>query len=437
MKYLLFISVLVLVGCNPTQKLQRADKRAKASLQALVVDSKRFKENFTGFVLYDPKEDRTLFDQYGDKYFTPASNTKIFTFYACLKILGDSIPALKYAVTGDSLIFWGTGDPSFLNPKVKNGRTLKFLKNRDEKLFYAPQYLSSHFGPGWAWDDYNGAYSPEKCAFPIYGNMIQFRKRKDQTEGTTIPVYFKRHLKKSNGRSNHVQRNIHNNDITYSYRGVGSAYSKNIPFRFSNQLLLKLLKEATGKEVQSYWKLSKIKNKGKTFYSVATDDVLKKMMQPSDNFLAEQLLLVCASVLNRPLSSRGTIKYVVENFLKDLPDHPQWRDGSGLSRYNLFTPRSVVVLLKKIQQEYGLERVLPLFPAGGQSGTIRKWYKGDPPYVFAKTGTLSNNHCLSGYLKTKSGRILIFSFMNNHYLGSSTPYKREMEKVLRYIYESY
>ena len=74
------------------------------------------------------------------------------------------------------------------------------------------------------------------------------------------------------------------------------------------------------------------------------------------------------------------------------------------------------------------ERLFHIFPAGGKSGTIEKWYGGKAePYVFAKTGTLSNKHCLSGYIKTESGRLLIFSFMHNNYVGSPEPVKKEME----------
>lgn len=164
------------------------------------------------------------------------------------------------------------------------------------------------------------------------------------------------------------------------------------------------------------------------------------MLQPSDNFIAEQLLLVTAAEMGWPLNGRKVIEYMKENYLSEMPDEPQWVDGSGLSRYNMFTPRSVIWLLQQIDSEFDDERTLfSLMPAGGESGTIENWYAaadGREPFVFAKTGTLSNNHCLSGYIITESGRKLLFSFMNNHYVTSSSVVKEEMNKVLQYIREN-
>jgi D-alanyl-D-alanine carboxypeptidase/D-alanyl-D-alanine-endopeptidase (penicillin-binding protein 4) len=96
-------------------------------------------------------------------------------------------------------------------------------------------------------------------------------------------------------------------------------------------------------------------------------------------------------------------------------------------------------LLEKIKQELTEEQMLSLLSVGGVDGTIRSWYKSDDdePYIFAKTGTLSNNHSLSGFIRTKSGKLLTFSFMHNNYNSSSTPVKLEMEKTLRLIRDSY
>ncbi|MBT8297032.1 MAG: D-alanyl-D-alanine carboxypeptidase, partial [Maribacter sp.] len=84
------------------------------------------------------------------------------------------------------------------------------------------------------------------------------------------------------------------------------------------------------------------------------------------------------------------------------------------------------------------ERLFLFFPEGGQSGTLEDWYPGDPnPYIYAKTGSLGNNHNLSGYLITKSGKTLIFSFMNNHFMESSSEIKKRMQGIFERIRDTY
>ena len=91
-----------------------------------------------------------------------------------------------------------------------------------------------------------------------------------------------------------------------------------------------------------------------------------------------------------------------------------------------------------LNNDIGLERLLPILAKGGKSGTIKDWYAGgdlenNDPYVFAKTGTIRNVHCLSGFLKAKSGRWYVFSFMHNNFPGASSTVKRPMGKVLKYL----
>ena len=167
------------------------------------------------------------------------------------------------------------------------------------------------------------------------------------------------------------------------------------------------------------------------------DSLYQEMMQESDNFIAEQLLLVCADKVSDTLKSEIAIDYVKKKFLFDLPDEPIWMDGSGLSRYNLFTPRSIVRLWEKIYALVPRERLFGLLAVGGESGTIKNYHKAEKPYVFAKTGSLSNNHCLSGYLVTKTGRTFIFSWMNNNFAAPTKDVRIRMETVLKKIYESY
>jgi serine-type D-Ala-D-Ala carboxypeptidase/endopeptidase (penicillin-binding protein 4) len=175
----------------------------------------------------------------------------------------------------------------------------------------------------------------------------------------------------------------------------------------------------------------------KTLYSMPADSLYKEMMQESDNFIAEQLLLMCANVLSDSLQPEIAIRYMKKNHLMDLPDDPRWIDGSGLSRYNLFTPRSMVKLWEKIYETVPSERLFPILAIGGKTGTVKNHYKNEPPYLYGKTGTLSNNHSLSGYLITRKGRTFIFSFMSNNHPATAATVRTEMEKILKEIYRKY
>ena len=174
------------------------------------------------------------------------------------------------------------------------------------------------------------------------------------------------------------------------------------------------------------------------YYSQKSDDVYREMMENSDNFLAEHLLILASSTLSGKLNSGQVIEFSKKNFLKDLKQQPEWFDGSGLSRYNLFTPFSFVQVLEKMYNEFPENRLQSIFPVGGKTGTIKNRYKDSAsPYIYAKTGTLNNNVTLSGYLKTKSGRTLIFSLLNNNSTKDLTLIRNENEKLLRLVRDHY
>ena len=401
-------------------------------------ESEIFAQNFTGFSLYDPGSKKFIIDHNGEKYFTPASNTKLFTFYAGLKVLGDSVPALKYVLRNDSLLFWGTGDPSFLHPDHSQQWAFKFLKNRTEQLFlYQDHFATEHFGPGWAWDDYNEYYSVEKAPFPIYGNMVRFFLNDQGRPPKMSPDYFNLLTRESKEAADDypVKRGLGDNLFMYQAQELDGNIIKDVPFRYSNKLFIELLSDTLGQEVQLVDQLPD--EEPITVYGLPVDSLYKVMLQDSDNFIAEQIILLCSSQKFNLLSSELTIDYVKENFLSDLPDDPIWVDGSGLSRYNLFTPRTMIRLLEKIYQEVPEDRLFALLPTGGENGTIKNWYKNDQPYIYAKTGSLNNNHALSGYLITKKGQRLIFSFMNNNFITEPAEIKEEMQRMLYDIHQNY
>ncbi len=152
-------------------------------------------------------------------------------------------------------------------------------------------------------------------------------------------------------------------------------------------------------------------------------------MHRSDNFFAEQSLLMVSNELLGYMSDEKIIDSLLKTDFKDLPQKPRWADGSGLSRYNLFTPQDFVTILNKMKTEFGMERIKLILPTGGE-GTIRSYYKDDSGYIFGKTGTLSGVVAFSGFIYTKKGKLLIFSTLVNNHNGSATDVRRAIEKFL-------
>jgi D-alanyl-D-alanine carboxypeptidase/D-alanyl-D-alanine-endopeptidase (penicillin-binding protein 4) len=392
-------------------------------------------QDHTGFALFDLEKRKSVFEYKSGHYFTPASNTKIFTLFSCLALLGDSVPGLNYVEEKDSLIFWGTGDPSFLYKEVyNNGRIYNFLKLSDRPLYFSDHnYHTTNFGSGWAWDDYNDYYSAERSAFPIYGNLLSIRS---SPHVVIEPPYFKSYVKNGVPEAKaKLIRRPETNEFTYHPGFVSKRFEADVPFKVAGELTANLLSDTLRKMVRLIEK--PMPPKAQTIYSLPVDSLYKIMMQESDNFIAEQLLLICSQHLSDTLKPEIAIDFITKNFLHDLRDEPQWVDGSGLSRYNLFTPRSIVQLWEKIYYRLPRERLFKLLATGGRSGTIKRWYSANPPFIFGKTGSLSNNHCLSGYLITKKGKTLIFSFMNNNFTSSVNDIRQNMDKILRLIYEKY
>jgi D-alanyl-D-alanine carboxypeptidase/D-alanyl-D-alanine-endopeptidase (penicillin-binding protein 4) len=448
----LFLLTATACSIEKTVIRKKAPESHQNSLAQLFKNSGTLNSYFVGFELYDPQADSIIYAQNEKKYFTPASNTKLYTFYTALKYLTGKLPALTYVIHSDSLIFWGTGDPSFLRPGRDNGNVYQFLKNSTKHLYFSDSnFKEKRFGPGWAWDDYTASWEKERSPLPMYGNLVHFSARKVTTthlinkgEGIHVsPSFFSNHLAEINKPDEYnqslINRGMINNEFEYSSQSDTSRFTRSIPYHYTPRLITEMLSDTLHKPVKYIRK--KLPPNAQTIYSVPTDSVYKHMLLPSDNFIAEQLLLVVAAQLAHPLNTTWVIHKMEHTYLKGIPDPPQWFDGSGLSRYDLFTPRDMIWILRHIRAEFSDDKQLfELLPAGGKTGTLHTWLaprEGDQPYVFAKTGTLKNNHCLTGFIKTKTGRVLLFSFMNNHYVTSSSVTNRAMEKVLWYIHEHY
>jgi D-alanyl-D-alanine carboxypeptidase/D-alanyl-D-alanine-endopeptidase (penicillin-binding protein 4) len=427
------LSICLLTSCS-------TDKIISKKVAKEFKNSQAIKQYQVGFALYNPTDKKMVFEKDADKYFTPASNTKLYTFFASLKMIPDLMPALKYVERNDSLIFWGTGDPAFLQFAVKDKSAYNFLLASNKKLFFAPgRYSGTFFGDGWAWDDYDYYYQPEITEMPIMDNMVTSTyagPNKINIEPKVFAPCFEIDSTKTTG-SFQVTRDFLTNRFHYPVVTVKPDYNQQNPYKTSTQVTVEVLSDTLHKPVGII--NLKIPSDAKTLPGAKRDSVLKHLMLPSDNFIAEHLLLVCSNQIGDTLSTVKAIQYITKNYLSFLPDKVKWVDGSGLSRQNLFTPRDNVYLLDSIYRLVNNpEKLFDMLPAGGKSGTLKSAYpKTDKPFVYGKTGSLGGVHNQSGYVLTKKGKTYIYSFMNNNFVKPTAEVRAEMVRIVTYIHDNF
>jgi len=427
------IVLYILTGCSVSKQI------AKQANSILLKDSS-ISTGHIGICIYEPATNKYWYTYNDTHYFIPASNTKLFTLYAGMKYLGDSLPAAKILEYADEICMTATGDPTLLNSEYSFQPLYNFLVATSKYIQMIPSaWQADHLGKGWAWDDYSSDYMAERSALPVYGNLVTFNGKKDfiqfypkvsKIEKITINSPDTGHDFISK-----VQRRIDQNvfDITL---GASRPNKIQIPFRTSELLSFALLSDTIKKPIGFFKDAFTNPVKIFTLHSQPTDSLFKPMMHRSDNFFAEQTLLMASNEHLGYMNDEKIIDTILNTDLKDVPQRPKWVDGSGLSRYNLFTPKSLVYILNKMKIEFGLERMKVILPTGGE-GTLSSYYKKDAGFIYAKTGTLSNNCAVSGYLITNKGKLLIFSILTNNYITGATPIRHAAERFLEGIREKY
>ncbi len=411
----------------------------KSPLEKYFETNAVFRESHSGLLVYDMDEKTTVFEHNAHRHFVPASNVKLLTYFAAVQMAGDSIPALEYCIANDTLYFTGTGDPTLLYSEFGHGKTMHFLSKNKLPLVHIPKPINGQrFGPGWAWDDYPYYYSAEKSPFPIYGNLVDFHKEITEDRVGVTPDYFENNLTVSQDSSiidYEMARDEKANEFNLKFHGSPLEVDRQIPFIYSGGLFEKLLSDTL--EAPIFHEDAFPDCTKKTLYSVPTDSVSKYILTVSDNFLAEQMLLVLSNQLGDTLNAQKSMNYIMENHLSELKDQIKWVDGSGLSRYNLVTPAALSAVLEKLYAQTPKEKLYQLLPESGKSGSLKNSFLQLTGHLHAKTGSMSHVYNLSGYLETKSGKTLIFSFMNNNFNVSFTELKAEMEKVLAVFVNEY
>lgn len=416
LKYSILISLFLVIGCSSVKKTLNTQ-----------LQKDPLRNSFHGLVVVDAHSQKTIYDQNGDRYFLPASNTKVVTFYTGVKMLPKNIPTLKYAVSNDTLFIEGTGDPSWLHPHLKDSTAIQWLKKQGTIALYLNNIEEDRYGPGWAWEDYDTYFSPERGSLPLYANVVTL-SAVDSLQ--VSPSYFAESVSLQKKPKSRVEFS------NQFFIDPMEQDTLEVPYITDKNITKALLETVLEKEILLVEHFPDTPKQ--TLYGMETDSIYKQMLYKSDNFLAEQLLIAASSTISDTLGTKRAMDYMLEHDYSDLSQKPRWVDGSGLSRYNLFTPRSFVEILQKLHNEVPEERLFGIFPMWGPSSTVKEWE--DPttePFLFAKSGSFGNNYNLSGYVKTKSGKLLIFSFMNNHFRIPSSEVRKTMYETLKELYLTY
>ena len=405
-----------------------------------------------GFVIYDPKTKKVISSYNENTPLVPASTTKLLTTETALNLLGENYrwnTQLEYSGTVDengvltgNLYIVGSGDPSLGTNKVgassyreiidtfKEALSTEGIKKVNGDIIIQTALFKgniSRLPENVVWLENNNYYLPVGATKEINpANERLIVKRAMPTE--SVKKYF--------------YVSPYTNQMVYAekYEGDGVLTTKlpDAPAFLANSFRATLVKSGiavTGKvQTKTVDGQPEIRKTINVYKSPTLADIVYYTNQRSDNSLAEALLKT-VGYFKKGNQTPDSGREVVTEHLKDVAfdfEGLNYMDGSGLSRNNKVTPISQVKYLTSLMGTKYYQTYFNSLPIGGQSGTLKKMFlENGNGQVFAKTGTLNKVKTLAGYIKTNSGKTLVFSLLVNNYAGSVDMVKKRMEQIIQ------
>ena len=280
-------------------------------------------------------------------------------------------------------------------------------------------------------------YMVERNSFPVYGNTLKWLQEKIKSNVAGIEesfsiysdpeVNWKVRFETDSGFQKFKVTRDRLSNVFKVAQGTEPYKETIVPFIVNGlSSALELLPDTLGKSIAVNNNFFLTDPQQRVVWSQPTDSLLRPMMYYSDNFFAEQLLLMVSEEKTGVFNDES----IIDTISGRLKNKVVWVDGSGLSRYNLFSPDAFVEILDSMRAEFGMERVKAIFPSG-DSGTLKNYYVADNGKIYAKTGSMSGVLALSGFLYGKNKRLLIFSVMVNNYNGTGSKGRRAIERFIK------
>ena len=439
---------------------------------------------------YDDKTQPVLFALDAEKRFTPASNMKLFTAAMALKVLG---PEKTFATTvygkapdlpkQGSLWLIGGGDPSFddeglqkLAKQVLRSKKVSASGVFADGTLFGGETFERRYPDGWTLDDTLWYYGPEISALAYNRNQLDVEimggpKSGDLAQVKATPMqpalgvsgYVKTGGEELRSKSEDdlvkVARMIRN-DLDFSMCIFGQVAPRQkialgiaVPFHelwaaegLIRQLRLLGSNKLTNYDMQAgYRPRFSLPEDFKDYREIARHEspplreLMKRLLKNSDNLYAEMILRGAALESLKPQDRTPDTNYaqrgheLIKSWLKEngvATDALKFTDGSGLSRYNLVTPRAVAGVLSAVEKVPGADAFWNALPIAGVDGTMKNRGKGTAMEnnARAKSGTFSIVSCLSGYVTTRDNTRLSVVILTN-FVPAGTAARRMQDAV--------
>jgi D-alanyl-D-alanine carboxypeptidase/D-alanyl-D-alanine-endopeptidase (penicillin-binding protein 4) len=459
------------------------DARLSLALDSIFADT-ALAHAHIGIEVRDARTGETLYERNSDRLFVPASNLKLITAAAALEGLGpDFVFRTEIATAGTirdgvlhgNLVVRGAGDPTlserfYDDPRdvfrtwADSLRTHGITRIAGSIVGVDSAFPDAGLGAGWSWDDLDTYYAAEYGALQYNEGAIRVEVFPGRETGAPAVVVL-------HPATQYVQ--IANRTVTgppgsetaisFGREEVGPGFvisggiaadttsiGRDVAVRYPTLFFLTGLREAlrdAGIVVEGpamdadELPLDDLTVRRAlllfTHVSLPLREILPGMMKPSQNWIAETLLLTVGRELRGEGTARaGTIAIDSMMAAWGLDEAElNMADGSGLSRYNLVSPDLIADLLGSMQTSAHSDVWLASLPVGGEDGTLERRMR-EPPLlrnVRAKTGSLSGVRALSGYLDTASGARIIFSTVVNNHARTAATVDRMVEAALARI----
>ncbi len=160
-------------------------------------------------------------------------------------------------------------------------------------------------------------------------------------------------------------------------------------------------------------------------------DIIFPILNSSQNWFAEMLL----KILGRELRGEGSWaagldverRFLIDSLGIDSTAFAL-EDGSGLAAGNLVTPRAFVRLLAYMRRHPKRAPFIAALPHASQPGSLLRRFVGSPleGQVVAKTGSIDRVNTLSGYIERPGRRGFTFSVQAN---AHAVPYQQMLMQI--------